>query len=440
VLNNQAERTDNRPEAAPLAKIIPIGSAAEDARLRVCLLGYRSHPYGGGQGIYIKYLSKALVDAGHQVDVISGEPYPHLDPRVKLIKLPGMNIYEKGLGSIRPHHLRHMSNLAEWFGKLTGGFAEPISFGMRVDRYLQQHGAQYDLIHDNQCLAYGMLAIQRRQPLVTTIHHPITSDKQIAINASGKWWEKLLIRRWYRFLTMQKKVARQLHHVVTVSQCSKEDIASAFDMPEESIQLVYNGIDTEVFAPQPNIERKPLRIMATASADAPLKGVRYLIEAFAQLLPRYPGLELLMVSKPKPGGDTERLIARLGLAEHIHFVSGISTEQLVRYYAEATLVVVPSIYEGFGLPAGEAMACGVPVVSTTGGALPEVVADAGLLVPTHNATAIADAVAQLLDDPDARERLAVAGRARILEKFCWNVCARQMTAYYREVLSTHGNS
>ena len=295
-------------------------------------------------------------------------------------------------------------------------------------------------MHDNQCLAYGMLNIQQRQPLVTTIHHPITSDKMIALNATHKWWEKLLIRRWYHFLSMQKQVARQLRHVVTVSAQSQKDIALAFAMPEESIKLVYNGIDTEVFAPMPEVERQPLRLMATASADAPLKGVRFLVEAFAQLLQHYPGLELLLVSKPKPGGETERLIAKLGVGESIKFVSGISTEQLVRYYAEATLVVVPSVYEGFGLPAGEAMACGVAVVSTTGGALAEVVGDAGVLVPTRNASALAVAVAQLLDEPRRRDQLGRAGRARILEKFCWNVCAREMTSYYRDVLHNHENS
>lgn len=437
---NQAERSESSPQGNRLAEIIPIAAAAENAPLRICLLGYRSHPYGGGQGIYIMYLSKALADAGHQVEVISGEPYPHLDPRVKLIKLPGMNIYENGLGSLRPRHLRHWSNWVEWFGKLSGGFAEPLSFGMRVNRYLEQHGHRYDLVHDNQCLAYGMLDIQRRLPLVTTIHHPITSDKDIAVNAAERWYQKLLVHRWYRFLGMQKKVARQLDHVVTVSRRSQEDIAAAFDMPEDSIRLVYNGIDTDTFQPQPDVARVPHRIMATASADAPLKGVRYLVEAFAGLAKRHPELELLMVSKPKPDGDTERLIARLGLQQRIRFVSGISTEQLVRHYAEAAVVVVPSIYEGFGLPAGEAMACGVPVVSTTGGALGEVVGDAGVLVPVRDASSIEQAVEQLLDDPARCEALGRAGRERILDKFCWNVCARQMTSYYREVLKTHANS
>ena len=418
------------------AKIVPIDVAAEARKpLKICLLGYRSMPYGGGQGIYIKYLSKALVEAGHEVDVISGQPYPHVDSRVKLIKMPSMNLFETGLQSIRPRHLSSMTNIIEWTGKLTGAFSEPHCFGRRVLKYLQKEGRHYDIIHDNQCLSWGMLKLQQRDfALVTTIHHPITSDLSIALNAANNWRERLFIRRWHSFLTMQKKVAKRLHNVVTVSERSREDIATAFAMQPAGISLIYNGIDTEEFRPMPEVDRKPYRIMATASADAPLKGVRYLLEALAELVPRYPELELLMVGKPRPDGDTEQLIAKLGIAERIRFVSGISTEQLVTHYAEAQVVIVPSVYEGFGLPAGEAMACGVPVVSTDGGALPEVVGDAGIQVPIKNGPAIAAAVAELLDDNDKRQRLAVAGRQRIEQLFCWKRAAGQMTDYYEQIL------
>lgn len=408
--------------------------------LKICILGYRSMPYGGGQGIYIKYLSKALVEAGHKVDVISGQPYPHLDDRVTLIKMPGMNLFETGLGSLRPHHLTSMTNIIEWTGKLTGGFAEPHCFSRRVLKHLQKHGRDYDIIHDNQCLGWGMLELQKKRfPLVTTIHHPITSDLKIAVNAANNWREKLLIKRWHSFLTMQKKVATRLDNVVTVSERSRADIAQAFDIQPSAISLVYNGIDTQEFRPMPSIEPKPFRIMATASADAPLKGVRYLLEAVAQLLPRYPELVLLMVGKPKPGGDTERLIAKLKLADHIQFVTGISTEELVAYYAQAQVVVVPSVYEGFGLPAGEAMACGIPVISTDGGALPEVVGDAGIQVPVKDSQAIAEAVSDLLDDQEKRQRLGAAGRQRIEDLFCWQRAAQQMTGYYGQVIEKQTN-
>jgi len=404
--------------------------------LRIALLGYRSQPYSGGQGVYLKYLSKALVEAGHAVDVISGPPYPHLDPRVRLIELPSLDLFANGLASLRPHHLKSTTNIIEWLSKLTGGFAEPYTFGRRAVKYLKENGHNYDLIHDNQSLSYGMLQIQELGlPLVTTVHHPITSDLRIALSAARNWYERLLIKRWHSFLTMQKRVVKQLHNIVTVSDCSRQDIAKDFGIQPAGIGIVYNGIDTDEFAPMPEVQRRPLRLMATASADAPLKGLRYLLRAYAQLLPKYPELELLIVSKPKPGGKTERLIRYLGIQDKVQFVSGISTQEMVRYYAEATIAIVPSVYEGFGLPAGEAMACAVPVVSTDGGALPEVVGDAGVIVPAKSIDALAQAIDALLQDPSKREELGARGRERILDEFCWNVCARQMVNYYEKVLA-----
>lgn len=403
--------------------------------LRIALLGYRSQPYGGGQGVYLRYLSKALVELGHSVDVISGPPYPHLDERVRLIKIPSLDLFENGLLSLRPRHLRSMSNIIEWTSKLTGGFAEPYTFGRRAAKYLRQHRDNYDLVHDNQSLSYGMLDIQAMGiPLVTTLHHPITSDLRIALGAAKNWRERLLIRRWHSFLNMQKKVVKKLRNIVTVSDCSRQDIARDFGLQPAGISLVHNGIDTQVFRPLPDIERNPQRLMATCSADAPLKGLRYLLRAYAQLLRDWPDLELLLVSKPNPGGATEQLVHKLGIADRVRFVNGISTEQMVRYYAEAAIAVVPSVYEGFGLPAGEAMACGVPVVSTDGGALPEVVGDAGVIVPAKDVDALADAIDDLLRDPDRRAELGARGKRRIDETFCWNVCAREMTEYYRQVL------
>ena len=427
---------DSRPAAltAP-AEVAPVPLEP----LRIALLGYRSQPFAGGQGVYLNYLSKALVDAGHRVDVISGPPYPQLDPRVRLIQLPSLDLFEHGLLSLRPRHLASLTDMIEWCSKLTGGFAEPYTFGRRAVRYLRRHGGEYDLVHDNQSLSYGMLQIQDMGlPLVTTVHHPITSDLRIALKAARNWYERLLIRRWHSFLVMQKKVVKQLHNVVTVSDCSRQDIARDFGLQPAGIGLVHNGIDTAVFRPLPDVERQPLRLMATCSADAPLKGLRYLLRAYARLLPQYPGLELLVVSKPRPGGKTEKLVRHLGIADRVRFVNGITTGQMVRYYAEAAIAVVPSVYEGFGLPAGEAMACGVPVVSSNGGALPEVVGDAGVIVPARNVDALVAAIDGLLRDPKRRVELGAMGRQRILDEFCWDVCAGQMVDYYRQVLHADG--
>lgn len=418
----------------PVADILSLAEAPRRS-LRICLLGYRSDPFGGGQGVYIRYLSKALLEAGHSVDVISGEPYPHVVDGVRLIKMPGLNLYANGLLSLRPRHLGSMANIVEWCGKLTGGFVEPYSFGLRVVKYLRQHGHEYDLVHDNQSLCSGLLKLQAMGlPVVTTVHHPITSDLQIALNASHRWWERLLIRRWHSFLRMQTRVVRRLKHVITVSDCSRTDIAKAFAINRDAIALIYNGIDTEVFKPCPQVPRAERRLIATASADQPLKGLHFLLKAFVILRKEFPDLRLLVIGKPKPGGKTEKLIRRLHLGEELQFERGISTQALVERYAGSTLAVVPSIYEGFGLPAGEAMACGVPVVSTDGGALPEVVGDAGVIVPTADAEALAAAIAALLNNPFQRAELAQRGRERILAKFSWRVVAHTLTDYYEQVL------
>ena len=432
---NPAHLPDDRiADALALADLDPVRP------LRVCLLGYRSHPFAGGQGVYLRYLSKALVELGHSVDVISGQPYPELDPRVRLIPMPGLNLYETGLGSLRLRHLHSAANVYEWLSKLTGGFGEPQAFGMRVREYLRAHRDDYDIVHDNQSLSYAMLDLQaQRVPLVTTIHHPITSDLRLVLAAEPVWWRRLLARRWYAFLRMQRRVARGLRHVVTVSECSRQDVARDFGLPAGRLELVYNGIDTAVFAPVPGAVRKPLQIMATASADQPLKGLAVLLRAFAALLPRYPGLRLLVIGRPREGGDTARLVEDLQLGPHIDFLSGIPTAELVRHYAESTLVVVPSLYEGFGLPAGEAMACGAAVVSSDGGALPEVIGDAGVLVPAGDAMAMARAIEALLTDPARREALGRAARTRILAAFCWRRAARSITALYERVLADHGN-
>ncbi|MFN3236175.1 MAG: glycosyltransferase family 4 protein [Pseudomonadales bacterium] len=405
--------------------------------LKIALLGYRSNPFSGGQGIYIKYLSRALVQAGHQVDVISGPPYPDLDDNIKLIKIPSLDLFaeENHVTALKLKHLTSFADFFEWWTMLTGGFAEPYTFGRRLQAYFKKHKPDYDIIHDNQSLCWGTLWLQEQgYPLITTIHHPITSDRDIALKHAETWQQRLLIRRWHSFINMQEKVVRRLKHIVTVSDVSRRDVADAFQINAGGLTVVHNGIATDIFKPMPAVRRIPNRIMATASADQPLKGLRYLLQAIKQLAPQFPDIHLTVLGKLKEDGDTANLLKNLKIDQHLTFVSGIETEELVRLYAEASVVVVPSIYEGFGLPAGEAMACGVPVISTTGGALPEVVGDAGVLVPVRDADAIATAVTELLKDDQKRESLGQAGRERILKHFSWQVAAEQFVGEYQKVM------
>jgi len=407
--------------------------------LRIALLGYRSHPHVGGQGIYINYLSKALVDIGHSVDVISGPPYPELDPRVGLIKLPSLDLFaaKSHVTALRWRHLKSFSDTYEWFSMLTGGFAEPYTFARRAAKYLHEQGHNYDLVHDNQCLAYGLLTIEKTGlPVVATVHHPITRDFQLAL-AAASWKHKLLVRRWHSFLHMQGKVVRKLKHVVTVSEQSQKDIVSAFKRPASRTPIMYNGIDTETFAPMQSVTREPYLLITTSSADQPLKGLRFLLKAMALLKSSYPDLKLQVIGKLKKDGDTEKLLRRLHLSDSVEFISGISTKALVREYNRASIAVSPSFYEGFGLPAGEAMSCETAVVTSDGGALPEVVGDAGRVVAAGDSRALAGAIDELLQDPALRERLGQAARARIEEHFSWQVKAQRLSAYYHQEVLGH---
>lgn len=402
--------------------------------LRIALLGYRSAPFSGGQGIYLKYLSRALAKQGHQVTVISGPPYPELDDAIPLEMLPSLDLYTHGLRSVTVPTLA-TDRLAriEWLSKLTGGFVEPWAFGERARDALLARMGEFDIVHDNQTLSDGILDLQRAGfPLVTTIHHPITRDRRLALEAEPRWHYRLFIKRWHSFLAMQARVARELDNIITVSGASRQDIVSDFGVDPSRVQVLHNGVDADLFSPQPEIQRKPCQIMATASADTPTKGLHILLAAAAKLRPSYPRLALILIGRPKPGGDTERLVRELGLEAQVKWIRDADHPAIVRLYAESTLAVVPSLYEGFGLPAVEAMACGIPLVSSNGGALAEVVGDGGVVVPAGDIPALTRAIDRLLGDQDARDQLGRAARARVEAHFSWDVCAQRLGNYYHQ--------
>ena len=408
--------------------------------LRICLMTYRGNPTCGGQGVYIKYLSRALKDLGHDVDVLSGPPYPELAEGVQLHKIPGLDLYN-------PEHLFKVRKIRELFSPVnqfeflsmcSGGFPEPFTFGISAHRHLRKRRKRYDIVHDNQSLSYGLLGIAGSgYPTVATIHHPITVDRDTEIDAAGSWLRRMKVRRWYSFLTMQKRVSRRISNIITVSECSKRDIGREFRLPAERFRVVPNGINTDYFYPLSGVKRADHQILVTNSADTPLKGLRYLLEAAADIR-REREIRVVVIGKPKKDGVIERLVAELSLGDTVRFTGRIAYEEFARYYAEATMAVIPSLYEGFGMPAGEAMACGVPVISTSGGALPEVVGDAGILVPPADAAALREAIDALLNDPERRRKLGEAGLARVRNSLTWRHAAQKTVEVYREAIDAYG--
>jgi glycosyltransferase involved in cell wall biosynthesis len=412
---------------------------SQDRPLRICLITYRGNPTCGGQGVYVKRISRILTELGHQVHVLSGPPYPVLEDGIPLHRLPSLDLYNPD-ALFRVPSLRELGsfiNLLEWLGVSTGGFPEPFTFGLRARRFFWNCPVPFDILHDNQSLSYGLLGVRRMGfPMVATIHHPITYDLKAELQQAARWWKKLKIRRWYSFIGMQVRVARQLSHIITVSENSRKDTAESFRIPLERFRVVQNGIDTDLFRPHPEVKRETGRIIVTNSADSPVKGVRYLLEAVASIV-RKRDIVLTVIGTPKKNGVIEGLVRDLNLAGNIEFAGRIEDHEFPLHYARSTLAVVSSIYEGFGFPAGEAMACGTPVISTTGGALPEVVGDAGVLVPPADSGAMEKAILELLDNPGRREELSRAGQERILRNFTWKHAAEKILAVYREAIHDH---
>jgi MMP alpha-(1->4)-mannosyltransferase len=408
------------------------------APLRICLLSYRSNPHSGGQGVYIRHLSRALTDLGHSVEVLSGPPRLELDADIPIHRLPCLDLYNAEDPFRMPGltELVHPLNLIEWLGVSTAGFPEPFTFGLRAYQYLRKNRARFDIIHDNQSLSYGVWGLGKWLPVVATIHHPITVDRDIAIANAPFFRLKLKQLRWHSFLNMQKRVARTLPRIITVSKSAEMDISRAFTVKRSRFTVVPNGIDIDKFHPMPEIERDQNRVIVTNSADIPLKGLSYLLRAAAIIRRRRP-IQVVVVGALKKRSTIRKLISDLGLSPLVRFTGRIGQQEYVRQYARASVAVVPSLYEGFGLPAGEAMACGVPVVSTTGGALPEVVGDAGVLVPPADARALAGAIAELLDHPHRAGELAMAGYRRVHREFTWQKTAQKTVAVYREALRDH---
>lgn len=403
--------------------------------LKICLLSYRSNPHCGGQGVYINNLSKALHNLGHQVDVVSGPPVPVLNNGIPLFYLPGLDLYnpEDLFRTPSVSELLDPINLMEWIGVSSMGFPEPFTFGIRAYQFLKNKFNSYDIVHDNQSLSYGLWAIKRNVPSIATIHHPITVDRDLEIQSVRSLWKKFKYWRWYSFIGMQKRVARKFSQIITVSECTKQDISKEFAIPLENFRVVPNGINTDLFYPLPGFQREPGRIIVTNSADTPLKGLYYLLQAVSDIVKKQK-VKLVVIGTPKENGGIVKLIRKLGIGNYISFTGRISDTEFVMQYARASMAVIPSVYEGFGLPAGEAMACGVPVISTTGGALPEVVGDAGITVEPAAPGALARAISTLLDSPELAMQLGKAGYERVQKHFTWESAAKKTVEAYREAI------
>ena len=418
------------------------GAYDPNGPLRIAYLTYRGKPHVGGQGVYTRHLTKALVDLGHSVEVFGGQPYPVLDERIAMHKLPSLDIFNDQYPGRLPAYweMKTWPDVVETARYLTGQFSEPLAFSKRAYHTLQTRVNDFDLVHDNQCLGWDILKIEKIIPTIVTLHHPITKDRELEMSHAPNWWKRRSVGRWYSFVEMQGKVASKMPRIVVVSENSITDINKDMGVSRDRMRLVPVGVDPELFKPLPHVARQPGRLITTASADVALKGLAYLLEAMAKLRTERD-IRLTIIGKPRPGHSMD-LIESLGLKPYIDFVSGVTDERIVELYAEAELAVVPSLYEGFSLPAIEAMSTGICLVATDGGALPEVTGthnDTVLQCPAADADALAAQIARGLDDAELRSRIGEAGRNRVVSRWSWKHCAQLTVEQYREVLEMPHN-
>lgn len=408
-----------------------------DAPLRVLIAGYRSHPHVGGQGVYVRELSQALAEAGYAVHVASGPPYPHLDPRVRLIRLPSLDLFteKNAMLALRARHFRRRADISEYASHNTGGFGEMHAFGLRLLHYLDANPDRYDVIHDNQSFSKPLLAIaQRHGTVVATLHHPITRDLQLALDRASGLFSRLLLKRWHAFVKTQGEVARALPHILTVSEAAKRASMEDFGLRADQLTVSHNGVDHDVFRPDETMAMEPDLIVTAASSDTPLKGLEYLIRAMPQIIEGRPDARLTVIGRLRDG-PAKQALESLGLESRVSFVSGLETAEVADLYRRAHAVAAPSLFEGFGLPAAEAMACGAAVVASDGGALPEVVGPQGCIVPAKDPAALALALLGVLNDDETRLRLSREGRQRALDCFRWDRHARDAAALYRKAIA-----
>jgi len=408
--------------------------------LRIALLTYRGNMFCGGQGIYAAYLAREWKRAGHDVHVFAGPPFPELDEGIPLHRIPNDNSFgrpmQESFDPEAPFSLLKPLSLWELGVSRFGVFPEMQTFGLRLMRRWGeiQRRHRFDVVFDNQSLSWGLLGIQAMGvPVVSVIHHPLHIDRiaDFLIDPSLK---KRIKRTLYFPLFMQQRVAPRLSKIVTVSEASRVEIERFFGIPRKAIPVVYNGTDTELFRPLPQVA-KTADLLFVGRTEDRKKGIGTMLEALA-MLPRHVTLKIVDGRIPAHG-LVPRLMREYGLEGRVQIVDRMLTvPELVEQYSTARVAIVPSFFEGFGFPASEAMACGLAVIANAAGALPEVVGTdghAGRLVPQRDARAMADAMWETLEDPARSEQMGRAARARVERIFQWDQAAAELVEVFQEV-------
>ena len=367
--------------------------------LKIALLSYRSDPFSGGQGIYIKNLSEALLARGHEITIFSGNPLPEVNKAVRLEKIDTPGFFEtfdslerlKIFCSLEKNKL----NLLDFFETFTGTFTEPIFFGERLvkNKFFQESVDQFDIFHDNQSISSYPKTVLKK--LVTTLHHPIHIDKEIDLASEKNFFSRLAIKRWYSFLNFQKKNLKEVKKVISPSASSKNDICRYFDYSREDISVIWNGINLEDCKFHQR-EKFNSNFVTIISSDVPMKNLKTVIKALYLLKQEGFNANLTIIGDLRE--SNKKLINQLGLADEIVYRSKLPRKKLIETLNNSDIGIAPSSYEGFGFPLIEMIATGLPMIVSNKASLPELAGNAGLIFKSEDSIDLKEKMKELIDN------------------------------------------
>ena len=404
--------------------------------LKIALLSYRSDPFSGGQGIYIKNISEALHDRGHEITIFSGNPLPEVNKAIKVVRIETPGFFEtfdslerlKIFTSLEKNRL----NFMDFFETFTGTFTEPVFFGERLvkNKYFQETVDEFDIFHDNQSISSYPEKVLKK--LVTTLHHPIHVDKEIDLTIEKSFLKRLSIKRWYSFLNFQKKNLKAVKKVISPSLSSKNDICRYFDYPSKNISVIWNGINLDdcKFHERESFNANFVTII---SADVPMKNLKTVLKALYLLKQEGINAKLTIVGDLRE--DNNKLIDRLGLTKEITYKSKLPRKQLIQSLNNADIGIAPSKYEGFGFPLVEMIATGLPVIVSDKASLPELAGNAGLIFNSSDSNDLKEKMKELIENTTLRNKVTENSKLRRDDFFGWDEYAKKLEDLYKEIIS-----
>ena len=404
--------------------------------LKIALLSYRSDPFSGGQGIYIKNISEALHNRGHEITIFSGNPLPEVNKAIKVVRIETPGFFEtfdslerlKIFTSLEKNRL----NFMDFFETFTGTFTEPVFFGERLvkNKYFQETIDEFDIFHDNQSISSYPETVLKK--LVTTLHHPIHVDKEIDLTSEKSFLSRLSIKRWYSFLNFQKKNLKAVKKVISPSLSSKNDICRYFDYPSKNISVIWNGINLDdcKFHQRESFNANFVTII---SADVPMKNLKTVLKALHLLKQEGINAKLTIVGDLRE--DNNKLIDRLGLTKEITYKSKLPRKQLIQSLNNADIGIAPSKYEGFGFPLVEMIATGLPVIVSDKASLPELAGNAGLIFNSSDSNDLKEKMKELIENAALRNKVTENSKLRRDDFFGWDEYAKKLEDLYKEIIS-----